>query len=531
MRLAVLATLAVFAAPSSNPCPAQCSEVVFRASDAAQKSDYGHAVAIAGDVAVIGAPKKETVKKNAGAAYVLERHGGVWREVAILESTTPKVNGQFGGSVDVDGDVVVIGSVNDNEVTYGGAPAGAAFVFRRVGGQWRFEAKLLPQPGQRGFGISVAVSGDIVVVGAYVDFTLPYQDGCGIVHRRRAGAWSFEQKLIPSGGQSQRVGYGVDIDGDRALVGAYTSPGPAGPAVGAAFVFRWTGAAWTEEAKLQGADGQQEDNVGYGVALDGWRAAIGGDSLYAANPGKVYVFDFDGAAWAETAKISLGITHFGRAVALDGETLAVSEFHHSIGTAHVFRRRPWGWDHLTTIGNPNGPLGEWGKTVAVDGGTVIAGFEFDDTLGDKAGLARAVPVPPDVGTTTCAGVPNSTGDAGELVLSGSLDVQDECFHATALRLPPQRSATLLASQGPDQVPMFGGGQGTLCLAMPFYVVPGTASTSDPSGTYAVALALASVGPPPGPQPGETWYFQVLYRDLLAATDTTNLTSAVAVLLR
>jgi hypothetical protein len=263
--------------------------------------------------------------------------------------------------------------------------------------------------------------------------------------------------------------------------------------------------------------------------LHGNRVVIGGQSFYQSNPGRVYVFDHDGSSWGESAKLELDMPAFARSVAVEDSTLVASSFQWSTGISYVFRERPWGWDLLTTVENPNGSLDEWTNgAVAISGETVLAGFEEDDTFGKKAGIARAVRVPPDVGATYCTSVPNSTGLAAELVLNGSSEVQDDCFHAYGFGLPPANFAAVFASLGTDNLPMYGGGQGTLCLATPFYRLPGSALRTSVSGTYLALLELAAVGPPPGPQPGETWHFQAWYRDGVGAASTTNLTSAVAI---
>ena len=140
------------------------------ASDAQANDYFGGSVAVSGDTAVIGARYEDTGGSNAGAAYVFTRSGGSWTQQAKLLASDAQSSDYFGVSVAVSGDTAVIGAYGE---ATGGSYAGAVYVFTRSGGAWTQQAKLLASDAQSSdqFGVSVAVSGDTAVIGARYEDT------------------------------------------------------------------------------------------------------------------------------------------------------------------------------------------------------------------------------------------------------------------------------------------------------------------------------------------------------------------------
>ena len=134
------------------------------ASDGAANDEFGYSVAVDGNTAVVGAYGNDGLK---GAAYVLTRQSGAWNQVAKLTAFDGAANDEFGYSVAVDGDTVVVGTQEDDY-------NGAAYVFTKPSGGWATAtetAKLTAHDGADNdyFGFSVAVDGDTVMVGAHLD--------------------------------------------------------------------------------------------------------------------------------------------------------------------------------------------------------------------------------------------------------------------------------------------------------------------------------------------------------------------------
>src|SRR5262245_37661890 len=183
--LAALVAIATFA-----PAQVVTSKAYLKASNTGNLDNFGHAVAVAGDTLVVGAPSEDSsaagVNGNqadnslagAGAAYVLVRNGASWSQQAYLKASNPDATDAFGRAVAVSGDTIVVGApfeksnatgVNGNGADNSAFSAGAAYVFVRNGTTWTQQAYLKASNTDVGdtFGASVAVSGDTIVVGAY----------------------------------------------------------------------------------------------------------------------------------------------------------------------------------------------------------------------------------------------------------------------------------------------------------------------------------------------------------------------------
>ena len=129
---------------------------------------FGWSVAIHADTAIVGAHYGDSATSNNGSAYIFERSGGIWTQVAKLVPPDPDVFDQFGYSVAIHGDRAVVGSVNGDSPVLN---SGTAHVYRRDGGAWVEEATLAPPDpaGPIAFGLGVAIWGDTIAVGAPSD--------------------------------------------------------------------------------------------------------------------------------------------------------------------------------------------------------------------------------------------------------------------------------------------------------------------------------------------------------------------------
>lgn len=198
--------------------------------------------------------------------------------------------------------------------------------------------------------------------------------------------------LAQSSAAFDGFGMSVDLDGERALVGAPGVASPAGSQVGAAYVFERTASGWSEVAELRASDGAQGDLFGIAVALEGDTAVV---SAYTAdatapNSGALYVFERTGGVWSETAKL-VGIgadvgEGLGWSLALQGTTLiagAVDDHHsggqYNGGAAYFFERTFLGWVQRQRIVAGDGEAFDYfGRAVALDGGTLVVGAWSDN---------------------------------------------------------------------------------------------------------------------------------------------------------
>ena len=208
-----------------------------------------------------------------------------------LTASDGAANDQFGYSVSISGDYAVVGVWYDDD---NGVASGSAYVFKRSGTSWQQEAKLLPSDGAAGdnFGISVTISGDYVVVGAVLDGDNGNQSGSAYVFKRSGTSWTQEAKLLPSdGAANDRFGHSVSISGDYAVVGAFLDDDN-GDGSGSAYLFKRSGTSWAQEAKLLPSDGAAVDFFGNSVSISGDYAVVGAieDDDNGTDAGSAYIY-------------------------------------------------------------------------------------------------------------------------------------------------------------------------------------------------------------------------------------------------
>ena len=279
------------------------------ASDGGDKDRFGERVAIAGDRVLVVSPSNDGFQLNGGAVYVFRKEAGAWVQEAKLIGADIEEWDYFGDAIATQGEEVFVSSRY-----HGGAlgdGSGAVYVFRRDGTHWEQVQKLTASDGERGdlFGNGIAVHEDVVVIAARAQWgPYDFQSGIAYVFRRDGTGWVEEAKLVPrpAPGRTGYGGYsrGVAIHGDRILVGWHDEATPAVRA-GAAYVYRFDGSDWVQEARLLAPDGAREEQFGESVALWGQIALVGRSSEEAGlrNAGSIHVFRFDGEGWRHQAKL------------------------------------------------------------------------------------------------------------------------------------------------------------------------------------------------------------------------------------
>ena len=141
----------------------QMEKLTASTGDAAMWDGFGFSVSVSGNTVAIGAPWDEGIT---GAAYVFALNGTLWQQMAKFPLEGVGSYSYFGQSVAVSGDTIVVGAYND-DVTDGPTNTGAAYLFRAEGTEWIVEKVTASDAaGDDGFGFSVSISGDTVIVGA-----------------------------------------------------------------------------------------------------------------------------------------------------------------------------------------------------------------------------------------------------------------------------------------------------------------------------------------------------------------------------
>lgn len=304
------ALVAVIVAMGSARAPAQCVEdQELTASDAAQRDQFGSTVSVSENTAVVGAPGDNCVAgADCGAAYVLRFDGTSWGEEQKLTASDAASFDGFGHSVAVSGDVVFVGAPFSDCAA--GLVCGAVYVFRFDGSSWMEEQKLTARDEDEpsGVGWAISASEDTVIIGAArVDCAAGTDCGAAYMFRFDGSSWVFEQKLTASDrATGDFFGYSVSIDGDTAVVGAGGDDCAAGDECGSAYMFRFDGTTWVEEQKLTASDAAAGDLFGVS-SVNGETVVIGapGDNCVSGGDcGSAYVFRFNGTSWVEEQRLS-----------------------------------------------------------------------------------------------------------------------------------------------------------------------------------------------------------------------------------
>ena len=385
-------------------------------SDAAAGDFLGCSVDISGDYAVAGAMYKMSAGFARGAAYVFSRNFGGqdnWGQVAKLTASDADSGDEFGRSVAISGDYVVVGAHREDS---GGADSGAAYIYARNEGgtdNWGEVVKLTASSPEINaqFGYSVAIDGDYAVVGVL------YEDGGGLAvdrgaayvyGRNEGGADNWGEVVILTASDAEDSDYfgcSVSIDGDYVLVGAFYEDG-GGTDRGAAYIFdRNQGGQdnWGEVANLAASDANDSDRFGFSVDISGDFAVVG--TTYkddgGSNRGAAYVYGRDeGGAdnWGEvvilTASDAEDSDYFGCSVSIDGDYVLVGALYEdgggvNYGAAYIYGRNSGGQDNwgevlkLTASDAENGD--QFGLSVSIDGDYALVGATFEDEGGSDSG--------------------------------------------------------------------------------------------------------------------------------------------------
>ena len=303
---------------------------------------------------------------------------------AYLKASNPGAADQFGYSIALSGDTLAVGAFHEDSGATGidgnqgdsSAPeSGAVYVFIRNGAVWTQQAyiKASNTDTKDRFGISLALSGDTLAVGAYLEDSnatgtqqgspndpgnnASPNSGAVYVFTRSGVTWTQQAYIKASNtGSGDAFGWSVALSGDTLAVGATgedskatgVNSGDEGDDsqldAGAVYVFTRSGTTWTQQAYIKGSNTESGDNFGYSIAISGDTLAVGatGEDSKATgtqaslieqsdnslpNAGAAYVFTRSGTDWSQQAYIKASNSGtndvFGWSLALDSETLAV----------------------------------------------------------------------------------------------------------------------------------------------------------------------------------------------------------------
>jgi len=272
------------------------------ASDGAAGDSFGWSVAFFGDTALVGAPFGDGTGADQGSAYVFIKPVSGWvnmTQTAKLTASNGAGGDEFGRSVALSGNIALVGAYGDD------AYKGSAYIFVKPISGWgnmTQTAKLTASNGAGGdeFGHSVVLSGDIALVGAPFGNGTVADQGSAYIFEKPASGWedmTETAKLTASDGAvNDTFGNSVALSGDTALVGAKGDDAPVTNR-GSAYIFTKPVDGWVTTsiytAKLTASDGAANDYFGGSVVLSEGTALVGAsvDDAPAVAQGSAYFYD------------------------------------------------------------------------------------------------------------------------------------------------------------------------------------------------------------------------------------------------
>lgn len=391
---------------------------------------FGYSVAISGSYAVVGAMNEDddaagaNALENSGAAYLFYNNAGTWKKVKKLVASNRFTGSNFGSSVAIDGDYIVIGASNDS---YGPSMRmGSAYIFKKDQGgadNWG-EVKKITAPLRNEndfFGLSVSISSDHVIVGAYQEdqdsdesATLSNAGSAYLFKKDFGGLenWGFVQKITaPIRGEDDYFGRSVAISGDIAVVGAYQEDQDNNENnqlddSGSAYIFKKDAGSehWSLVKKITASIRSERDIFGFSVAIKGDNIIVGAPNV---SLGAAYIFSKDAGgqnAWGEVKKLvafdAAFYDNFGSSVSIsdnfaiaganrDSEDGIGQNTITGAGSAYIFRKdkngsNQWGLSKKITSAVRN-TGNAFGFSVAINGSYAVcsAPLEKLDGVGNK----------------------------------------------------------------------------------------------------------------------------------------------------
>lgn len=412
---------------TSNSLFAQSWDEVVKvvAPDRALADLFGYSVSISGDYAIVGAKQEDhnatggQYLDNAGAAYILKNESGTWTVVQKIVAEDRAADDEFGTSVAIYGDYAIVGAPRKT-ATVGfelNSAAGAAYIFKNTDGQWSQLQKIQASDRETGdeFGYAVAISENYVIIGA------PYEDeyvngqsqasnkGSAYIRKKGETLWMDEQKIVGgSVGDGDNFGWSVGISEDYAVIGTprdsqIASGGGILADAGSAYIFRkFSSGTWTQMQSIGASDEGAGDEFGTAVAISGNYVivgamfedhnATGGANL--SNAGSAYIFELSEGEWSQMDKLVASdreeMDNFGVSVSISGEYAIVGAFNEdedpagantlsNSGSAYIFKITSGNWVQANKIvASDRGGSDLFGNAVAISGDYAIVGAYNED---------------------------------------------------------------------------------------------------------------------------------------------------------
>lgn len=307
------------------------------ANDGRREDSFGRSVAIDGDMAIVGAPYADVgtncglggILCNEGAAYVFVRSGTTWTQQQKIISVDPSTFELFGHQVEIENNTAVISEHLDD--VGGNLDQGRINVYTHTGGNLVLQQRLTSDnPADNLFGISLDLDRDTIVAGAAIA-GITSSGGVVYVFTRNGATWTQQQKLLASDREpGNSFGFSVAVSGDTIVVGDYFDDIDGNSNQGSAYVFTRSGNVWTQRQKFTASRGRAGDKFGNDVGVSGNTIVISASHERVGTndyQGAAYVYVYNGANWTEQQKLvaadGIDDSLFGDSVLISGNTIII----------------------------------------------------------------------------------------------------------------------------------------------------------------------------------------------------------------
>ncbi len=352
------------------------------ANDGAAGDQFGISVAVANGIVAVGSKWDDDLGENSGSAYLYDAITGI--EIAKLVPSDGEAFDYFGHSIAINNGIIAIGAIGDGD---NGNKSGSAYLFDASTGAEI--AKLLPSDGASGeeFGWSIAIRDGVVAVGAIKGGDQGSRSGSVYLFDALTGVQIF--KLLPSDGiSSDEFGNSISISGGMVAVGAPDHDDD-GSRSGSVYLFDVS--TGVEISELLPNDGGSGDRFGWSVAIDNGIVAVG--SIFGGLPfsGSAYLFEVStGDQIAKLLPRNTGRDDlFGESIAINDGIVAVGasiDYFNgpSSGLAYLFDVST-GSPMSVLVPSDGAKNDDFGSSIAIDNGVVVAGVGNDDDNGTDSG--------------------------------------------------------------------------------------------------------------------------------------------------
>lgn len=365
--------------------------------DGAAFDYFGYAVSMDEDRVVVGAPNSDGVKKRTGVVNIFDFDETGWRNVQRLSAPDSEEYDEFGYSVSLQGNYIVVGDpFTDNQ----GGNSGSVYVYELKNYKWHFIQKLIPDEYYEydNFGISVGIDADTIVVGA--NRTEVYGDGAVYVFKFNGSEWQQVQKLYAQDGTGgENFGVSVSISDNRILIGDDLDD-DLGFNSGSAYIFEYNGNQWIQSKKLLPSKGETRGKFGNSVHISGNQLIIGSENKTVSEyygAGSAYIFEYNGSSWIESKVLNAQDPHnndnFGSSVKIINDNVIIGsrlrdEFGVNSGAVYYYNLVDSEWKLMKKfLPGDGGGLDFFGNSVDVFGDKVIIGAYGNNDNGNDSGSA------------------------------------------------------------------------------------------------------------------------------------------------